>query len=131
MNKRGRNYQASIRAYRAKDYDTARHLLIRFAEEGDAEAQTMIGSMYQLGLEGLEINEEEALRWYLPVSRKGEWRSFQQLRHDGPSARRSYRSCSVLSESEKTRVSACSLADVRAEAFLNHDDWHPAPGSLA
>jgi len=71
MSKRSQDYQRGIRAYRAKDYDTARSLLLRFAEDGDDEARTMIGSMYQLGLGDLQLNDEEAINWYLLASRKG------------------------------------------------------------
>lgn len=71
MEKQNQNYKRGLRAYRAKDYATAHRLLIEFAEQGDAEAQTMIGSMYQLGLGGLQINEDEASKWYQLASEKG------------------------------------------------------------
>lgn len=70
MKRRSRNYQKGVRAFSAKDYAAAHRLLLKFAEDGDAEAQTMIGSMYQLGL-GLQINEVEAAKWYLRASEKG------------------------------------------------------------
>ena len=71
MKMRSHNYQKGLRAFRAKNYDTARRLLLRFAEEGDDEAQTMIGSMYQLGLGGLQVDENEASKWYLLASENG------------------------------------------------------------
>jgi TPR repeat protein len=46
-------------------------VLIGFAEKGDSEAQTMIASMYHLGLGGLQINKDEAVKWYLLASEKG------------------------------------------------------------
>jgi len=64
MNKQNENYKRGLHAYRAQDYETAYRLLIRFAEEGDTEAQSMIGSMYQLGLGGLQIDDDKAIRWY-------------------------------------------------------------------
>src|SRR5580700_133513 len=67
-----RDFQKGVRAYRAKNYATAHRLLLRFAEEGDAEAQTMIGSIYQLGLGGFQVNEDEAAKWYLLAAEKGD-----------------------------------------------------------
>jgi TPR repeat protein len=68
---RSDSYQKGVRAFRAKNYAAAHGLLLRFAEEGDDEAQTMIGSMYQLGLGGLQVDENEACKWYLLASEKG------------------------------------------------------------
>ena len=71
MKTRSHNYQKGVRAFRAKNYATAHRLLLKFAEEGDDEAQAMIGSMYQLGLGGLQVDEDEACKWYLLASEKG------------------------------------------------------------
>ena len=71
MKRPSHNYQSGVRAFRAKNYATAHRLLLRFAEEGDDEAQTMIGSMYQLGLGGLQVDENEASKWYLLASETG------------------------------------------------------------
>jgi TPR repeat protein len=71
VKRRSHSYQKGVRAYRAKDYATAHRLLLRFAEEGDDEAQTMIGAMYQLGLGGLQVDENEASKRYLRASEKG------------------------------------------------------------
>ncbi|MGD0288334.1 MAG: sel1 repeat family protein [Candidatus Binataceae bacterium] len=71
MKIRARDFQKGVRAYGAENYATAHRLLLRFAEEGDAEAQTMIGSIYQLGLGGFRVNEDEAAKWYLLASEKG------------------------------------------------------------
>ena len=71
VNRRSHSYQKGVRAYRAKDYATAHRLLLRLAEEGDDEAQTMIGAMYQLGLGGLQVDEKEASKWYLLASETG------------------------------------------------------------
>jgi TPR repeat protein len=72
VKKRSRNYQKGVRAYSSQDYATAHRLLLRFAEKGDIEAQTMIGSIYQLGLGGHQIDESEAIKWYLLASGKGD-----------------------------------------------------------
>jgi TPR repeat protein len=71
MKRRTRNFQKGVRAYSAENYAAAHRLPLRFAEEGDAEAQTMIGSIYQPGLGGLQVNEDEAAKWYLLASEKG------------------------------------------------------------
>jgi len=71
VKRRSHSYQKGVRAFRAKNYATAHRLLLRFAEEGDDEAQTMIGAMYQLGLGGLQVDENEASKWYLLASEKG------------------------------------------------------------
>ena len=71
MKRRSRNYQKGVRAFSARKYAEAHRLLLEFAEDGDAEAQATIGSMYQLGLGGLQINEVEAAKWYLRASEKG------------------------------------------------------------
>ena len=68
---RPRDFQKGVRAYRAENYALAHRLLLMFAVEGDAEAQTMIGSIYQLGLGGFQANENEASKWYLLASEKG------------------------------------------------------------
>jgi hypothetical protein len=69
--KKDRHYRRGVSAYSAKDYETAHRLLLGIAQGGDAEAQTMIGSMYQLGLGGLQVNEDEATKWYLRAYEKG------------------------------------------------------------
>jgi uncharacterized protein len=71
MKMRSHDYEKGVRAFRAKNYATAHRLLLRFAEEGDDLAQTMIGAIYQLGLGGLQMDEDEASKWYLLASEKG------------------------------------------------------------
>jgi TPR repeat protein len=96
MKVRSQNYQKGVRAFRAKNYATAYLLLIRFAEEGDDEAQTIIGSMYQLGLGGLQVDKNEASKWYLLASEKGNGLASNNLgtmalmRGDREQARRYY-----------------------------------------
>jgi TPR repeat protein len=106
MKVRSQNYQKGVRAFRAKNYATAYLLLIRFAEEGDDEAQTIIGSMYQLGLGGLQmyqlglgglqVDKNDASKWYLLASEKGNGLASNNLgtmalmRGDREQARRYY-----------------------------------------
>lgn len=54
---------AGLAAFEAEDYTNAFRLLKPSAEQGDAEAQCIVATMYHLGL-GLERNVLEAVRWY-------------------------------------------------------------------
>ena len=53
-----------IQEFRNQDYNDALPLLIESAEGGDAEAQCMLGNIYQLGLGGHPINTKAAIKWY-------------------------------------------------------------------
>ena len=66
-----KEYAKGMRAYRARDYKTAYRILKTLAEEGHPQAQVAIGSIYQLGLGGTAIDEDEAMRWYALASAKG------------------------------------------------------------
>jgi TPR repeat protein len=58
-------------AYDAGDYDRVLQLLLPLAEEGSAEAQCLIGSIYHLGLGSTEANESKAENWYALASSQG------------------------------------------------------------
>lgn len=60
-----------IEEFRAQDYETALPLLLDSARAGSAEAQCMIGNMYQLGLGEVEVDEQEAMRWYYLAANQG------------------------------------------------------------
>ena len=64
------NLTAGLSAFEAKNYAEAFKLLKPIAEEGNAEAQCIIGSMYDLGL-GLESNALEAVKWYERSAEQG------------------------------------------------------------
>jgi TPR repeat protein len=51
--------------------DLSEELLIK-AEQGDAEAQFMVGYAYDLG-KGVEQDSTEAARWYLKAAKQGDW----------------------------------------------------------
>jgi TPR repeat protein len=68
---RSKQYAKGMRAYRAGDYKTAYSVLKILADGGDPQAQVAIGSMYHLGLGGITIDEDEAMRWYSLASAKG------------------------------------------------------------
>ena len=62
--------KAGLNAFQVKDYGKALELLKPIADEGAAEAQCIIGNMYQLGL-GLERNILKAVKWYKKSAEKG------------------------------------------------------------
>lgn len=51
-------------------YTSAMNILFPLAEAGNAEAQCVVGNMYHLGL-GVEMNADEAVRWYRSSSEQG------------------------------------------------------------
>lgn len=60
-----------IQEFRNQDYDEALPLLIESADNGDAEAQCLLGNIYQLGLGGIPIDEPQAIRWYHRSAKQG------------------------------------------------------------
>src|ERR1700730_4103544 len=57
------NYADENTAYRNKDYATAMAELRPLAVQGDADAQLLVGFMYQDG-EGVQKDSAEAIHWY-------------------------------------------------------------------
>ncbi len=57
-------------AYERKDYATAVAIWRPLAEQGNAEAQTLLGAMYWSG-EGVQRDHHEAAKWYLRAAEKG------------------------------------------------------------
>lgn len=61
------NLEEGLAAFKTGDYTKAFELLKPVAEQGDAEAQCIIGNMYQLGI-GIERSDSsgsEAIQWYI------------------------------------------------------------------
>lgn len=56
--------------YQAGRFDCAFRLLKPLAEQGTPEAQSLLGSLYQLGL-GTTVDRGEAMRWYRAASDQG------------------------------------------------------------
>jgi len=56
-------YAEGTDAFRSDDYETALAILTSLAEDGHAEAQIFLGSMYDLG-EGVPQNYETAAKWW-------------------------------------------------------------------
>ncbi len=64
------SFQAGEDAYLREDYETALSEWRPLAEQGDAEAQNMLGYMYRFG-EGLPQDFEEARQWYRRAADQG------------------------------------------------------------
>src|SRR5579864_5272202 len=62
--------KAAAGAYERKDYATALALWRKFAAEGNAEAETLLGAMYWSG-DGVPRDHVEAARLYLSAAHKG------------------------------------------------------------
>lgn len=58
------------RAYSAGDYTEAAKLYTPMAEQGDAEAELVLGSMYDVGL-GVRQDYREAMKWYRLAAEQG------------------------------------------------------------
>lgn len=69
MNEYGNSERARA-AYLKGCYDEAFDIWHEAASEGEAEAQSWIGSLYANG-EGVEVDDEKALQWYLAAARQG------------------------------------------------------------
>jgi TonB family protein len=59
----GNTLQDGIDAYKRKEYQTALLILRRFALEGQAQAQNLVGYIYSNG-QGVAQDLKEAVRWY-------------------------------------------------------------------
>ena len=64
------NLSAGLAAFEAEDYVKAFELLKPMGEKGNAEAQCLIGNMYDLGL-GRESNALKAVKWYKKSAEQG------------------------------------------------------------
>lgn len=62
--------EKGISAFESGDYVAAFLILLPLAEAGKAQAQSLIASMYMLGL-GREIDLSEAIQWYLKAAKQG------------------------------------------------------------
>ncbi|QVK22875.1 sel1 repeat family protein [Shewanella dokdonensis] len=56
-------YQRALQAYQHADYQTAIQQLKPLADNGLADAQQLLGTMYQLG-NGVTSNDETAVEWF-------------------------------------------------------------------
>ncbi len=65
------DFQAGLDAYKRGDYDTAMTEWRPLAEQGDADAQWFLGSMYYQG-KGVPQDDQEAVRWYRQAADQGD-----------------------------------------------------------
>ena len=59
----GADFDKGVAAYAAGDYVTAAKEFNKAAEQGDADAQLLLGIMYNNG-EGVPQDDKEAVKWY-------------------------------------------------------------------
>lgn len=71
------DFSAGIEAFQSRNFKLAMTQLRPFAEQGNARAQSYLGSMYE-GCRGVERNYGEAIRWYLMSGGQGD--AFSQSR---------------------------------------------------
>lgn len=64
------SYSEGKKAYLAKDYSKALAILHPLAEQGDSNAQVMLGLMYDYG-HGVKADQEQAVDWYTRAARQG------------------------------------------------------------
>ena len=67
------DFKAGKAAYSREDYATAYREFLPLAEQGNAEAQWYIGSMYDFGY-GLPQDYAEAVNWYRAAAEQGDIR---------------------------------------------------------
>lgn len=65
------DYDSGKKAYDAGDYAAAMREWRPLAEAGDAKAQWGMGRIYSFG-RGVEVDEEEAVKWYARSARQGD-----------------------------------------------------------
>lgn len=63
-------YAEATKAYNAGDYQTALHLWTEEAENGDSDAQEMLGAMYATG-KGTQKDNVAAAKWYRMAAEQG------------------------------------------------------------
>lgn len=64
------NCERARAAYQKGRYDKAFDIWYQAANDGEAEAQSWIGSLYANG-EGVEVDDQKALQWYLAAAKQG------------------------------------------------------------
>ena len=64
------DFQKGVDAYKRGDYATALREWKPLAEQGDADAQTLLGVMYRKGL-GVPQDDKTAVKWYKLAAEQG------------------------------------------------------------
>jgi uncharacterized protein len=70
--------QDAMAAYERGDYATALRLLHPLADQGDAQAQYNLGTLYDNG-QGVAQNDAEAMKWYRKAADQGDDRGQNNL----------------------------------------------------
>ncbi len=74
------DFQKGEEAHKAGDYPAALRELSPLAEQGNAEAQFMLGEMYGLG-QGVAPDEPQAMAWYRKAAEQGNARAQIEVGH--------------------------------------------------
>lgn len=64
------NFEKGLQAFEEKKYKETLTLLKPLAQEGNSEAQCILGNIYHLGL-GINPNIQEAIKWYQKSEKQG------------------------------------------------------------
>ncbi|MGI0479462.1 tetratricopeptide repeat protein [Geminocystis sp. CENA526] len=64
------NLEKGLLAFEEKNYQETLILLKPLAEEGNPEAQCILGNIYHLGL-GVNPNTQKAVKWYKKSAKQG------------------------------------------------------------
>ena len=67
----GDDFQDGFDAYQKQDYKTAYKLWLPLAEQGDADAQVLLGVMYDKG-QGVPQDYKESIKWYRLSAEQGD-----------------------------------------------------------
>ena len=70
MSSKSQDFSEGLAAFHASNYAKAFAILRPFADQGEPEAQCIIGSLYQFGW-GVQKDIQEAIRWYIRSSEQG------------------------------------------------------------
>lgn len=64
------DFESAMRAYAEKDYATAIREFTAVAEQGNVEAQLIVGKMYMIG-QGVTKDSDQAIKWFKPAADQG------------------------------------------------------------
>jgi TPR repeat protein len=64
------DFDSAMRAYKEKQYAAALTEFTAAAEQGNADAQLIVGKMYMIG-QGVEKNSEQAIKWFRAAAGQG------------------------------------------------------------
>lgn len=63
-------YARAIEAYNSNAFNTSFEIMLPLAEEGNANAQNLVGTMYFFG-QGVNADKSQAARWYKKAAKQG------------------------------------------------------------